>query len=218
MDQKIKLMVADDQHLFRKSLISLLKEAPDMEVAAEAENGKQLIDLLKHNEPDIVLLDVEMPVMDGKTALEIIVKRFSKVKVIVLSVHYDAGLVSDFMGRGASCYLTKNCQTEMLFDAIRVVKTKGHYFDASVSKAMLDSIQREKSNAPFTGEVVLNDREIDIMKRICDGKTNKEIASSLNLSASTIDFHRSKIYSKTHSNNITQLLKFALKSGIVDLP
>jgi two-component system response regulator DegU len=217
MTQKIKIVLAEDQELFRKSLAALLKTKHDFEVVAEATNGKELLDQLKQAHVDVVLLDVEMPVMDGKTTLEIMRKRFPEVKVIVLSMHADMYLMSDFMSRGASSYLCKNCNVKTLFRAIQVVKNEGYFFDNSTSKALMDTVLKEKpGNAPVS-EVRFNERETEILKRICDGKTNKEIATSLNLSASTIDFHRSKIYSKANCSNVTELLKYALRNGIVAL-
>jgi two-component system response regulator DegU len=219
MDQKIKIILAEDQELFRKSLISLLKTQSDFEVTADAGNGRDLLGELKQRPAHIVILDIEMPVMDGKTCLEIIRKRFPEIKVIVLSMHTGTELVSDFMSHGASSYLGKNCGVETLFKAIRVVMKEGYYFDNSTSKALLDTIMYKAGNeSSITGkEVKFNDRETEILRKICDGKTNKEIASHLHLSTSTIDFHKSKIYSKTHCCNATELLKYALKNGIIAL-
>jgi two-component system response regulator DegU len=217
MPQKIKIILAEDQELFRKSLAALLKTKPEFDIVSEAANGKELLDQLKQSHVDVVLLDIEMPVMDGKTALEIMRKRFPDVKVIVLSIHADMHLMSDFMSHGASSYLCKNCDVQTLYKAIHVVKNEGYFFDNSTSKALLDTMLRDRpGNTPFS-DVRFNERETDILKRICDGKTNKEIASCLHLSASTIDFHRSKIYSKANCSNVTELLKYALKHGLVAL-
>jgi DNA-binding NarL/FixJ family response regulator len=215
--QKIRIILAEDQELFRKSLIALLATRPEFEIVAEAANGKELIEHMKNKEADIVLLDIEMPVMDGRTALEVIKKRFPKTRVIILSVHSGMHLMSDFMSRGAASFLSKNCSAEILFKAIAVVNSEGYFFDLTTSKALLDSVLKDKSEPPLFQEVSFNKRETEILVGICDGKTNREMASYLNLSASTIDFHRSKIYTKTNCSNVTELLKYALRNGIIAL-
>lgn len=217
MFQKIKIMIAEEMELSRKSFAALLGANSELEVVADVSNGRLLVEQLKHKHADIVLMDTEVSVLDGKSALEIIKKRFPEVKVIVLSIHSHMSLMSDYMARGANSYLCKTCSVDTLFRAIKVVKSEGYFFDTSTSKALLESVLREKqANANFI-EVRFNERETDILVRICDGKTNKEIANSLHLSSSTIDFYRTKIYGKTKCNNVTGLLKYALKNGIVAL-
>jgi two-component system response regulator DegU len=217
MKTKIKIALAEDMPLFRKSLISLLKENSKIDVVAEAANGKELLEKLKNVSVDIVLLDVEMPIMDGKTTLGIIKKRFPELKVIILSIHADRNLSSELMSLGANSYLCKKCEPKVLFEAIEKVKSEGYYFDSFTSKAMLDTIIKEKSAPALPEEVSFNHRESEILKAICNGKTNKEIAIGLNLSISTVDFYRAKIYSKAKCNNVTSLVKFALKNGIISL-
>lgn len=217
MSRKIRIVVSEKQGLYRRSLVSLLNTHPEFEVIAEAEDGRELIEHLKHKHTDIVLLDTELPVLESKTVLEIIKKRFPETKVIVLSIYSNAELMSDYLMRGAASYMCKNCTTESLFKAILLVKNEGYYFDNSTSKALLESVINEKQSSVNFSEIKFNKRETEIMKKICDGKTNKEIANSLYLSSSTIDFYKAKIYSKTKCNNVAGLLRFALKNGIVAL-
>lgn len=217
MSRKIRIIVSEKQGLYRKSLGILLNTRPEFEVIAEAENGRELIEQLKHKHTDIVLLDTELPVMESKTVLEIIKKRFPETKVIVISILSNAELMSDYLIRGAASYICKNCSVESLFNAILLVKNEGYYFDDSTSKALLESVINEKQSSANYSEIKFNKRETEIMKKICDGQTNKEIASSLYLSSSTIDFYKAKIYSKTKCNNVAGLLRFALKNGIVAL-
>lgn len=217
MTQKIKIMIAESQELFRKSLVTLLNSNTELEVIADVCNGRQLVEQLKYTHANMVIIDTEMPVLDCKSTLEIIKKRFPEVRVLVLSVHADKSLMSDYMSRGSNSYLCKTCTVETLFRAIKVVHTEGYFFDSSTSKALLESVLKEKHSHAKFSEVKFNERETDILVRICDGKTNKEIANSLNLSSSTIDFYRTKIYGKTKCNNVTGLLKYALKNGIVAL-
>lgn len=217
MAKKIKVVLAESQELFRKSLAALLRSKSEFDVVAEAANGKELLDVLKRSSADVVLLDSEMPVMDGKTTLEIMRKRFPEVKAIVLSIHTDVQIMSDLMSHGACSYLSKICDVQTLFKAIQVVKNEGYFFDNSTSKALMDKVLRDKTESLLYSDVRFNDRETEILKRICDGKTNKEIATSLHLSTSAIDFYRTKIYNKAKCNNVATLLKFALRHGIVAL-
>jgi DNA-binding NarL/FixJ family response regulator len=216
-NKKIRILLAEDQQLVRKGLVSLIEEEPDMTIIGEAGNGKEVLEFLKLATPDVILLDIEMPRMNGKEALEIIQKRFPENKVIMLSMHFDAAYINEFMVRGARGYLAKGCDPDTLFEAIRTVKKDGHFFGEAVAKAMLNGLQKEKTIAPLLNEIALSDREISILKEICDGKTNKEIAASLRISASTVDFHKQNIYRKTNSNNVTELVKYAIKNSIVSL-
>jgi len=217
MNPKIKIILAERQELFRKALTALLKTNNELEVLPAAANGRELIEQLKKTPPDIVLLDLNIPVLDSKTTLDIIHRRFPEVRVIILSDQSNAQMQSDYMSQGANSFLGKNCSVEILFNAIYKVKTDGYFFDDATSKALLDTVLKDKQRSILYPEVHFNDRETEILKSICDGKTNKEIAGHLNLSISTVDFHRTKIYNKTKCNNVTGLLKYALRYGIVAL-
>ncbi len=217
MNPKTKIILAEHQELFRKALVSLLKTNSELEVISEALNGRELIEQLKHMPVDIVLLDTDVTLLDSKTTLEIIHRRFPAVKVIMLSVESNPEVQSDFMSLGANSFLCKNCEVQTLFKAIYKVKTEGYFFDESTSKALLDAVLKDKQRLTLSPEIQFNERETEILKKICDGKTNKEIASNLHLSTSTIDFHKTKIYSKTRCNNVIGLLKYALRNGLVEL-
>ena len=150
MTQKIEIILAENHELFRKSLVALLKTKPEFDVVAEASNSRELINQLKQKPVDIVLLDIEMPVMNTKRTLEIIGKRFPQVKVIILNIHSNMNLVSDFMAQGASGYLRKSCDVQTLFRAIQVVNYEGYFFDNVVSKALLDSVIDKSQNTVFS--------------------------------------------------------------------
>lgn len=215
MKYKINIILAESHELFRKALIALLKTKEDFEITAEAANGKELLELLKYNKPNIVLLDVEIPIKDNR-ALEIIKSRFPGVRVIILSSAVRMDLMSDFMTAGASSYLSRECSVEDLFQTIRMVNQQGLFFADAASKILLNMVLKERSD-PIPQTVKFNDREAKIIREICNGKTKREIADLLNLSPSTIDFYRARIYSKTKCNSATLLFRYALKNGIVAL-
>jgi len=218
MSKRIKLVIVDDHEVVRKSFISLLKEDPNILIVGEAENGKHLLELLKQGcEPDIILLDLEMPVMSGDKVLPILMQRFEGIGVIILSQHYSESLVSEFLSKGVRGYLAKNCKVEDLFDAIYDVKNDGHYFNKKTAAAMLTGLKKEKALFTVYDKASMSDREIEILKLLCDGKTNKEMGKSVSLTPRTIDFHRQNIYKKTKCKTTAELVKYAIKNGIVSI-
>jgi two-component system, NarL family, nitrate/nitrite response regulator NarL len=217
MRDKIKVFIVDDQLLFRKALSCLLMQHDSsIVVAGEAENGKALLDLAKRKLPDIVLLDLEMPVMDGKQALEVMTARYPQSSIIMLTMHYSPELVNSFMKRGVKAYLPKDCKVEVLLDAIHTVFNGGQYFD-SLFMHNAPEIKNSYSVGNYAGKLNLTARETEIIKCICQGKTNKEIAHSLNIAQRTVDFHRGNIYEKTQVGNPAALAVYAVKHGIISV-
>ncbi|PBQ30208.1 hypothetical protein CNR22_00025 [Sphingobacteriaceae bacterium] len=155
--------------------------------------------------------------MNGRAVLSVIQQRFPEIKVILLSTQSNAELQSEFMGYGANSFISKDANVETLLKAIRKVHSEGFFFNSSLSKALLSTVLKEKHRATLLQEISFNEREREIIKKICDGLTNKQIAVELHLSASTIDFYRTKIYGKTNCNNVATLLRYALKNGLVEL-
>jgi two-component system response regulator NreC len=204
MPDKIKVMIAEDHKLVREGVMSLLKEEKGISVIGDAENGKELLELIDEKEPDVVLLDLEMPVMDGIKTLAVLSKRFPKIKVIILSMYYSEEMVKDLLTKGASAYLPKACDHEILSEAIHSVLHDTYYF--------------ENTNTPFKPAPVnlsFTEKEIEIMKEICKGKTNKEIAVNLQISGNTVDFHRKNIYVKAEVNNAAMLTLYAVRNKII---
>lgn len=217
MQTKIKILVAESSEFLRKSISTILKTNPDFKVVAEVSNNKELFENLKFSTVDIVLFSPCNAALEGKVALDIIKNRFPDAKVVFLNIHSDATTAADYLAKGARCILNSDCSPEFLFDCIKTVHKEGYFFDKLISMEMLSALIRDKSISTEHADIVFNKRETEILKAICDGKTNKEIATELYLSVSAIDFHRTKIYSKVQCNNVAGLLRFALKRGIVTL-
>lgn len=213
--EQIKIMLAEDHTLVREAFASAIDSETDFEVIGHASNGRELLDLIKINEPQLVLLDIDMPVMNGKQALEIIKKRFPHIKVIMLSLHQEPGLMNEYMANGANGYLNKNVEIETLFEAIRVVHRDGTYFNKELSMALLAGVRSGKDSPAFYTEQSLTSKELVVLKEICEGKTNKHIADDLHISVNTVDFHRSNIYTKTKCHNIASLVKYAIKHELI---
>lgn len=215
MKTKIKILIAEDQGIIRASLKCLLQNQKQLEVIAEASNGREVLDILKEKEPDIVLLDLKMPVMNGCETLEIINKRYKNVKVIILSMYDEMDVVIDLLTKGARGFVSKNSTIDLLTKAIQEVHQDGHFFDKQVSEAMLSGLLKGKLINPLFDEQALSERETQLMKEICNGLTNNLIAKKLNISASTVDFHKRNIYRKTKSKNVSDLMKYAIKYNLI---
>lgn len=213
--QPISVVLAEDQELIRKALVSLLKDEPHIRIAGEAGNGRELLDLLDRHQPDVVLLDIEMPVMDGKETLEAIRRRFPQVKVIMLSLHADMTLMSEFMSRGANAYIPKGSDVDTLVEAIEAVKYEGEYFGNGISKALQKALEKDKK--PVFAEIDLTGQELAILKDLCNGMNSEEIGKSLGMPVHAIDFHTDTIYAKTNSRNITDLVKYAIRHRVIEL-
>lgn len=210
----IKIILVEDQHVIRSSLKLLINSKPETEVVGEAANGKELLSLLKQVFCHIVLLDLEMPVMNGQEALAEIIKKHRDIKVIILSNHNDPAIIQECMLSGAKAYLSKSCHENTLQEAIRTVHEKGQWFGEDVASILLHNSlhARPSSNRPVSLKS-LSDREQDVMRLLCKGKTEKQVAAELNISHHTVHTHRSHIYQKTGVNNLADLVNYALKSG-----
>ncbi|HTF02873.1 MAG TPA: response regulator transcription factor [Bacteroidia bacterium] len=213
--KKIKIAVADDQHLFRKGLISLIGEFEELSVVAEAENGKELIEKLKLKTPDVVFLDLEMPEMDGVETTEYLVKKYPGMKILILTMHNEEAIILHLVEKGAHGFLLKDDPIETLVDAIYAVVENGYYFNDRVSKAMVHGLIRGNRIKPSFNRVQLTERELQIVQLVCKEHTNREIAEKLCLSVRTIDGHRENILEKIKAKNTAGIVMYAIKNGLV---
>jgi two-component system response regulator DegU len=217
MNKKIRIILTDDHPLVRSAFKFLLEEHTEIQVIAEASNGKELLDILKNVKPDVVLLDIEMPVLGGRETLNILSKRFPELKVLMVSAHNEATYMTGFIAMGARGYVPKSADTKVLVQAILEIHKQGHYFDQNASVAMLRRLQQEKNINSLYDELALSKREVEILQELCYGKTNRAIAETCNISMATVNFHRANIYRKTRSHNISDLMKYSIKNGMIDL-
>ncbi|MGZ3919343.1 MAG: response regulator [Bacteroidia bacterium] len=217
MPKRIKLIIVDDHELIRKGYTSLLTEDPEIKVIGEAENGKALLEMLKTIQPDIIILDLDMPVMNGDVALPIINKRYPEIKVIIVSMHYSDTLVSEFLSKGACAYLNKNISPEIFIKAVHAVKEKGLFIDEEMTSVMLQSLKDQKKKLSYPDKSSLTPRETEIVKLRALGNTYKEIADALCITPRTVDYHCQNIYSKINAETNADLVLFAVKSGILNI-
>jgi DNA-binding NarL/FixJ family response regulator len=216
LDTPIKVAIADDHALFRTGVKTSLSSHKDIQMIAEAENGMQLLNLLKHIKPDVILLDIHMPIMDGYTALPEIKKLYPDMKVIMLSMNNDPSIITRMMEIGANSYLTKESDSETIYHAIRTCFEQEFFFNDLTNKALLNGLRMKKPTEASAPEVNLNDKEVTILKLMCEEKSTKEIADIVDLSPRTVEAIRDKLKTKTGVKSMAGLVMYAVKAGIVE--
>ena len=206
---RINVLLTDDHQIIIDGLKSLLKNSDEIIVAAEANNGREALRILGLLSIDVVLMDIDMPVMNGIEALKEIRKQFRDVKVIILSMHNEAGMIKSLIDLGANGYLLKSCSQDELIGSIKKVASGQSYFSTDVTLALLKSANSEQKNE------MLTERETEILKLIAAGFSNKEIGEQLFISHRTVDTHRTNLMKKLDVSNIAGLISYAIKNGIV---
>jgi len=218
--EKTKIAVVDDQVLFRKGLVSILENRFGIEVLIEAGGGKEFIEKLNTaaHLPGIVLLDLEMPDMDGKKVIEYLKEHYPQVKIIILSVHYNNDLVAHFIEMGTNSYLPKNTEPEELEMAIASVVKNDFYFNDNTLHALRKAIasKGKNKNTVLVGSLLLTMREIEVLELICREFNTAEIAEKLFISPRTVEGHRVNLLTKTNARNTAGLVLFAVKSNIIN--
>lgn len=212
----IKVAIADDHHLFRTGVRTSLSSRKDIQMVAEAENGMQLLNLLRHIKPDVILLDIQMPIMDGYATLPEIKKLYPDMKVIMLSMINDPSMITRMMEIGANSYLTKESDAEMIYQAIRTCYEEEFYFNDLTNKALLNGLRSKREPEVEVQDVHLTDKEKTILRLMCEEKSTKEIADIVDISPRTVEAIRDKLKSKTGAKSMAGLVMYAVKVGIVE--
>ena len=208
----IRILLADDHTIVRQGLKLILSANPDLQIVGEAANGRQAVEMAAQLKPDIVLMDVAMPDMNGVEATKRIVASNHRARVLVLSMHKEGVYVREILRAGARGYILKDAIDTELLNAIRSVARGDGYVSPSVSSALLQDYG-QRSTDPADS---LSPREREVLGLIAEGKTNKEVATKLNLSVYTVDSHRSKIMEKLNLHSTGELVRFAIKNGLAD--
>lgn len=217
MTDKIKVIIADDHALFRTGVKTSLSFYKDIEFLGEAENGMQLLNLVKFLKPDIILLDIQMPIMDGIATLPEVKKILPDVKIIMLTMNDDVSMISRLMEIGANSYLTKNSDSETIYLAIKTCYENEFYFNEYTNKAMLAGLRNKKADAnPFADEADLSEKEKNVLKLMCEEKSTKEIADMVDISPRTVEAIRDRLKIKTGAKTTAGLILYAVKHGIVE--
>jgi DNA-binding NarL/FixJ family response regulator len=214
-ERVIKVAIADDHALFRAGVKTSLAAKKDVELIAEADNGMQLLNLLRHVEPDVILLDIQMPIMDGIQTLPEIRKLRPDAKVIILSMHNDHSMISKLMEIGANSYLTKNSDSETIYQAIKTCFEQEFFFNELTNKALLTGLRTKRTDAIGPQDVNLSEKEMRVLKLMCEEKTTKEIADIVEISPRTVEAIRDKLKTKTGAKSMAGLVMYAVKNGII---
>ncbi len=213
---KIKYLIADDHTVFRQGLRLVLGDDPKLELMGEAADGLQVLECLKFEQPDIILMDLKMPGMDGIEATRQVREKYPAVKVLILTMHDDEQLILHLLEAGAGGYLIKNADAEEIKLAIHACVENGYYFSDHVSNVMLRTlVHKNKANPSFRAEAQLNEREKDVLQHICEGLTAVEIGKKIFLSHRTIEGIKASLLEKTGARNTAGLVMYAVKQGIV---
>jgi len=214
---KIKLVIADDHNLFRKGMAAMLNQIKDFELIGEAANGKELLDLLAKVKPDIALLDLQMPVMDGVEATEQIQVLFPHLKVIIVSMHDEDRFIIHLLEKGVNGYLLKDAEPGEVENAIRRVMTDGYYYSDFVSKALHRKvITRAAPPVPlFNSKIHISPREVEVLQQLCEGLSTIEISEKLFVSPRTVEGHRLRLLEKTGTKNTAGLVAYAFKNDLL---
>lgn len=216
MKQAIRLMIVDDHTAVRQAFSSILQES-GFPVISEASNGKEAIEALNHAQPDVVLMDLDMPVMNGFEALAVIRRDFPAVKVIILSGHAEKSYITHTLQSGADAFLPKQCSIEVVIDVIEsVYNNKPFVYEKAVGSSLPSYFVNPKPKQSEE-QRALTDEEIRILIMICQGKNRIAIAAELESNVRTIAFHTENIYKKTLLSNKVALLKYAIRHGYISL-
>lgn len=216
MSKTIKIILVDDEILFRKGISFLLEKEKNIKVVFEASDGSELISFLKESSihPDIIIMDLKMPILNGVEATKLIRNEFPKIKIIALTSYNSKSFVANMISVGAVSYLVKNATPQELLLTINEVAAKGFYYDEFVMKNIQDNTCVSKNIKSHLDNNFLTSRELEILKLICEQKNTVEIAEKLFISPRTVEGHRNNLLLKTESKNIAGLVVYAIQNEI----
>jgi DNA-binding NarL/FixJ family response regulator len=210
----IKIILADDHAMLRHGLSKSLQNEKDMEVIAQAKDGRTTVELVKELSPNLVIMDIGMPDLNGIEATRQIIKECPKVKVIALSMHSSKNFIIEMFKAGAAGYLLKDCEFDELVNAIRLVMSNKTYISPAISDVVVDNYMRQSANGKDSAFSILSQREREVLQLLTEGKSTKQIGKRLHISAKTVEVHRLNLMSKLKIDSIAQLTKYAIQEGL----
>ena len=213
---QLRILLADDHTVVRQGLRKVLEERPDWVVVAEAGNGREAVQKAEEVKPDVAILDVAMPLLNGIEATRQIIKRSPATRVLVLTMHSDEAYVNQILKAGATGYLLKDSADVDLIQAVGAVSQGKSFFSPGVARLMLDDYVRQLADKGITDRYEsLSEREREIFQLIAEGKANKEIAVILAISPSTVETHRARIMEKLDLHSAAEIVLYAVRRGVI---
>lgn len=219
MTNNIKVAIADDHKIFRSGVINTLTPYENINVVFEAEDGVHLLEIMEQQQPDVILMDLKMPNMDGIEATKKVREKYAHVKVIVLTMYEDDNFIVHLIEMGANAYLLKNAEPGEIYEAICTTYEKGFYFNENVNLALLKKVMhktKQQFKPTFQAEVPLTDRELEVLRLICEELTTQQISEKIFLSPRTVEGLRQKLLEKTGAKNIVGLVMYAFRNGLIE--
>lgn len=210
----IRIILADDHTIVRHGLNKLIQQQEDMEVIAQASNGQSTVELIRELSPDMVIMDIGMPDLNGIDATRQIVRDFPHVKVIGLSMHSGKKFVIEMLKAGASGYLLKDCALEELTTAIKIVVDNKIYLSPAITDIVVENYVRNSKEKQDSAFSLLSQREREVLQLMAEGKTTKQIARQLHISPKTVEGHRLRLMAKLNMDSIAKLTKYAIQEGL----
>ena len=213
----ITIAIADDYKIFREGLKLCLNADNNLKVLFETENGEELLEALKTQQPDVIIMDLNMPLLDGMEATKQISKKYSRIKILVITMYDSDKFIIHLMENGAHGYLLKNAEPKEIIKAIYAVYENGYYFNDLVNKALLKKLVMKNNLKPsFNHNIELTEREQEVLKMICEEKTAAEIGKEIFLSPRSVEGIRTRLIEKVGVRNTAGLVMFAVKNGLAD--
>jgi DNA-binding NarL/FixJ family response regulator len=213
----IRIILADDHTMLREGLRALIEEQPAMTVIAMAEDGRSTVRLAEKLRPDIIVMDISMPGMNGMEATRQILAKDPGIKILALSMHTDRRFVVEMLSAGASGYLLKDCAFEELISALHALADKRTYLSPKISDVVVKDYAGRSSKTAISALDVLSPREREVLQLLAEGKSTREIASILNVGMKTVETYRQQIMEKLDIHTIAELTKFAVREGLTSL-
>ncbi|MFT6983875.1 MAG: DNA-binding NarL/FixJ family response regulator [Crocinitomicaceae bacterium] len=218
MENDIRIAVAENHSILRNTMVRMLNGEEGIHAAIEAGNGKDLLDQLTNTQVDVIILDLDMPVMDGKEAHYNIRRKYSHIKVLILSMHLTKLHVEKYISNGANGYLSKDIDYDDLVKAINKVHKSAYYFDENVTPELIEEIALNTiRKVKFLENDQLSNREIQVLAMICAQKSSPEIAKEIKISCRTVESHRNNIMKKAGVKNGLGLMEYAIKKGYYEM-
>jgi two-component system, NarL family, response regulator NreC len=212
-----RVLLVDDHAIIRQGLCSLLEKQPDIEVVGSVEDGRKAMDIARELAPDLVIMDISMPNLNGIDATRKIIGEMGDIKVIALSIHSSRHFVSEMLKAGASGYILKECLFDELVEAIKTVLNGGTYLSPKITGIVIDDYVKRLSTQYQPEGTVLTEREREVLQFLSEGKSTKQIAMQLHVSAKTIESNRRNIMDKLGINSVAELTKYAVREGLTPL-